>query len=103
MKLDPLISFSVRIIGAHRGAILRSCGSIETQTKEMSEGRSGGHAKSGSIGSSRGSTWLERRQKRHEDRERLRGEEEFGLGEGSDQTHRTMSGASGHGQRDDRD
>ena len=71
--------------------------------KEMSEGSSGGHAESGSIGSSRGSTWRERRQKRHEDRERLRGEEETGLGEGSDQTHQTMSGASGHGQRDDRD
>jgi len=69
----------------------------------MSEGRSGGHAKSGSIGSSRGSTWQERRQKRREDRERLRGEEESGLGEGSNQTHRTMLGASGHGQRDDRD
>ena len=103
MKLGPIISFSARTIGAHRGAILRSCGSIETQMKEMSEGSSGGHAESGSIGSSRGSTWRERRQKRHEDRERLRGEEETGLREGSDQTHQTMSGASGHGQRDDRD
>ena len=102
MKLDPLISFSVRIIGAHRGAILRSCGSTETQTREMSQGCSGGHAESGSIGSSRGSTWLERRQKRHEDRERERREEESSLGEGSHQTHRIMSGASGHGQHDER-
>ena len=69
----------------------------------MFEGRSGGRAQSGSIGSSRGSTWQERRQKGHEDRERLRGEEESGLGEGSDQTHRMMSGVSGHGQYDDRD
>ena len=84
MKLDPLISFSVCIIGAHRGAILRSCGLTETQTREMSQGCSGGHTESGSIGSSRGSTWLERRQKRREDREHLREEEEFGLGEGSD-------------------
>ena len=69
----------------------------------MSEGRSGGHAESGSIGSSRGSTWREIRQKSHEDRERVREEKEFGLGEGSDQTLRTMSGTSGHGQRDGRD
>ena len=90
-------------IGAHRGALLRSCGSTETQTREMSEGRSGRRVQSGSVGSSRGSTWRERRQKGREDRERLRGEEESGLGEGSDQTRRTMSGVSGHGQYDDRD
>ena len=69
----------------------------------MSEGHSGGQAESGSIGSSRGPTWQERRQKRCEDRECVRGEEESGLGEGSDQTHRTMSSALGHGQRDGRD
>ena len=69
----------------------------------MSEGRSGGRTQSGSVGSSRGSMWQERRQKGREDRERLRGEEESGLGEGSNQTHRTMSGVSGHGQYDDRD
>ena len=69
----------------------------------MSEGHSGGQAESGSIGSSRGSTWRERRQKKCEDRERVRGEEESSLGEGSDQTHRTMLRASGHGQRDGRD
>ena len=33
----------------------------------------------------------------------MRGEEEFGLGEGSDQTYRTMSSALGHRQRDGRD
>ena len=55
------------------------------------------------MGSSQDSTWRERRQKRREDRERERREEESGLGEGSDQTHRTMSGASGHGQFDERD
>ena len=69
----------------------------------MSEGRLGGQAESGSIGSSQGSIWQERRQKRREDRERVRGEEESGLGEGSDQTHRMMSSASGHGQCDGRD
>ena len=69
----------------------------------MSEGCLGGQAESGSVGFSRDSTWRERRQKMHEDRERGRGEEESGLGEGSDQTHRTMSGASGHEQRDERD
>ena len=36
-------------------------------------------------------------------RSRGRGEEESSLGEGSNQTHRTMSGASGHEQRDERD
>ena len=69
----------------------------------MSERHSGGRAESGSVGSSRGSTWRERRQKRCKDRERLRGEEESGLGEGSDQTRRTVSGFSGHRQYDDRD
>ena len=49
----------------------------------MSERHSGGHAESGSVGSSRGSTWQERRQKRREDRERELAEEQFGLGEGS--------------------
>ena len=50
----------------------------------MFERRSEGHAKSGSVGSFRDTTWRERRQKRHEDRERVRGEEGSGLGEGSD-------------------
>ena len=103
MRLSPTVSFQACIIGAHRGALLRSYGSIETQIREMSEGRSGGHAQSGSVGSSWGSMWRERRQKGREDRERLRGEEGSSLGEGSDQTRRTMSGVSGHGQYDDRD
>ena len=55
------------------------------------------------MGSSQGSTWRERRQKRHEDREHLQGEAESGLGEGSDQTRRMVSGISGHRQYDDRD
>ena len=69
----------------------------------MSEERSGGRAPSSSIGSSRGSTWRERRQKRRENRKHPRGEERSGLGEGSDQTHRTVSGVSAHRQYDDRD
>ena len=69
----------------------------------MSEGRSGGQAESGSVGSSRDSTCLERRQKRREDKEREHKEEEFGLGKGSDQAHQTMSDASGHEQPDERD
>ena len=103
MRLSLIVSFPARTIGAHRGAHLQSCGSTETQMREMSEGRLGGRAQSGLIGSSRGSTWWERRQKGREDRERLRGEEESGLGKGSDQIHRMMSGISRHGQRDDRD
>ena len=69
----------------------------------MSERHSGGHAKSGSAGSSRGSTWRERRQKRREDQERELAEEQFGLGEGSYQTLRTVSGATGHDQQEERD
>ena len=61
----------------------------------MSERHSGGHAESGSVGSSRGSTWRERRHKRREDRECEQEEEQSGLGDGSYQTHRTISGASG--------
>ena len=67
------------------------------------EGHSGGQAESRSIGSSQGSTWQEKRQKRREDRERVQREEESGLGEGSNQTHQTMSDASEHEQRDGRD
>ena len=47
----------------------------------MSEGRSRDHAESGSVGSSRESTWRERRQKRREDREREQEKEQSGLGE----------------------
>ena len=103
MSSSTTVSFLARTIGAHRGALLRSCGLTETQTREMSEKCSGGRAPSSSIGSSRGSTWKERRQKRREDREHPRGEERSGLGEGSDQTRRTVSGVSAHRQYDDRD
>ena len=103
MSSSPTVSFQARTIGAYCGALLRNCGSTETQIREMSEGCSGGRAQSGSVGSSRGSTWRERRQKGCEDREHLRGEEESSLGGGSDQTRRTVSSVSGHGQYDDRD
>ena len=69
----------------------------------MSEGYFGGHAESGSAGSSRGSTWQERRQKRHEDRERERAEEQSGLREGSYQTLRTVSGTTGYDQHEEMD
>ena len=103
MRSSLIASFLVHTIGTHRGAILRSCGLTETQAREMFEGCLGGQVKSRSVGSSQDSTWRERRQKRHKDRERKRREEESGLGEGLDQTHRTMLGASGHRQRDERD
>ena len=103
MRLSPTVSFQVGTIGAHHRALLRNCGSTEVQISEMSEGHSRGRAQSGSMGSFRGSTWRERRQKGREDRERLRGEEESGLGEGSDQTRRTVSDVSRHRQHDDRD
>ena len=69
----------------------------------MSEGYFGGHVESGSAGSSRGSTWQERRQKRHEDRERERAEEQSGLREGSYQTLRTVSGTTGYDQHEEMD
>ena len=70
---------------------------------KISEGCSRGHAKSRFVGSSRESTWREKRHKRREDREREREEEQSGLGEGSYQTHRIISSASGHGQFNERD
>ena len=69
----------------------------------MPEGNSGGHAESRFAESSRGSTWQERRQKRHEDREHEREEEQSGLREGSYQTLQTVSSAIGHNQYDERD
>ena len=68
----------------------------------MSERRSGSYAESGFMGSARGSTWREQRHKRREDRDREQEEERSGLGEGSYQTHRTVSGASGLRQFDER-
>ena len=69
----------------------------------MSEGWLGSYAESGSGRSSRWSTWWERRQKRCEDREHEQEEEQSSLGEGSYQTHRIISGASGHGRFNERD
>ena len=103
MRASPSTSFFACIIGAVCGDLLQSRGSTETHTREMSERRLGSYAKSGSVGSSRGSTWRERRHKRHEDRDREREEEQSGLGERSYQAHRTMLGALRHGQFDDRD
>jgi len=69
----------------------------------MFEGRSGSYAESDFGRSSQGSTWRERRQKRREDREQEQEEEQSGLGEGSYQTHRKISGTSGRGRCDERD
>ena len=68
----------------------------------MSEDQPGSYAESGFGRSLQGSTWRERRQKRHEDRE-CEEEERSSLGEGSYQTHRAISGASGHGQFNEKD
>ena len=70
---------------------------------KMSERRSRSYAESGSVGSSRGSTWQEQRHKRREDRNHGQGEERSDLGEGLYQTYRIMSGAFGHVQYDERD
>ena len=70
---------------------------------KISEGCSGDHVESRSIGSSRGSTWQERRQKRREDRERKREEEQSALGEGLYQTFQTVSSAMEHERHDERD
>ena len=69
----------------------------------MSDRRSESYVESGSVGASRGSTLWEKRHKRREDRECERDKEWSGLEEGSYQTHRTMSGASGYGQFDEKD
>ena len=67
----------------------------------MSGGQSGSYAESGSGRSSWGSTQRERRQKRREDREYEEGQ--FGLGEWSFQTYRTMFDASGRNLFNKRD
>ena len=69
----------------------------------MSKRHSGGHAESGSVRSSRGSSWRERKQKEREDREPDRQEEMSGTGGGSYQTQRTVSGATRYRQRVERD
>ena len=68
-KPGPLKGVWVRIIGVICGNLLRSCGSAEIHTGEMFKRHFGSYAKSGFGRSSRGSTWQERRQKRHEDKE----------------------------------
>ena len=69
----------------------------------MSEGCSGDHAESGSVGSSRGSTWQERRQKRREDKERKREKEQSGLEKRLYQTLQMISGAIEHGRFEEKD
>ena len=68
----------------------------------MFKGQLRSYAKSGSGRSLRGSTWRERRQKRHEDREHEE-EGQSGLGEGSFQMYWTMFGALGCNRFDRRD
>ena len=93
-----------RTIGAVCGNLLQSCGLARTRVEgKMFEEHFGGHAECKSAGSSRGSTWRERRQKRHEDQERELAKGQFGLGEGSYQTLRTVLGAIKHDQHDERD
>ena len=83
---------------------MQNCGLVGTRVEgKMSNGHSRGLAESGSAGSSWGSTWRERRQKRREDREFEQVEEQSCLGEGSYQTLRTVSGATGHDQQEERD
>jgi len=92
----------VRTIGAVCRDFLQSCGSVETHAREMSGRHSEGFAESGSVGSSRGCTWREQRQKRRGDRGHEE-EERSGIEEGLYQTHWTISGALGFGQFDKRD
>ena len=68
----------------------------------MFGGQLGSYVESGSGRSSRGSTWLEGRQKRHEDKNHEE-EGQSGLGEGSVQTYWTMSDVSGRNRFDKRD
>ena len=99
VRLSPLIQLRGCTISAVCGNLLRSCDLVGTRVEgKMSEGHSGGHAESGSTGFSRGSTWWEWRQKRRENRERERAEEQSGLGKGSYQTLRMVSGATRHDQ-----
>ena len=71
--------------------------------REMSKGWSRSYAESGSKRSSRGSTWREKRYKRHEDRDHEQEDEQSGLGERSNQTRWIVSGASEHERFDERD
>ena len=69
----------------------------------MFERHSGDHVGTGSEGSSRGSSWRERRQKEREDRRHDQLEVMSSMGEGSYQTQRTVSGAMGRRQREEWD
>ena len=103
-RLSPGIQLWGRTIGAVCGNLLQSCGLAGTRVEgKMSEEHFGGHAECKSARSSRGSTWRERRQKRHEDQERELAKGQSGLGEGSYQTLRTVLGAMEHDQHDERD
>ena len=93
----------VPTIGAVYGNLLQSYGLVETHPQKMSGRHPEGSAESGSVGLSQGSTWQERRRKRHKDKECEHGEEESGLREGSYQTNRAATGASGHRLLDERD
>ena len=83
----------MRIIGAVCEDLLQSRDLAETHAQKMFGRRSEGSVDSGLMGSSRGSTWRERRQKGREDREREQEEEQSGLGEGSYQTNWAVSNA----------
>ena len=69
----------------------------------MSERHLGDHVETESVGSSRGSSWRERRQKEREDREYDQRKEMSDIGEGSYQTQRTVSSATGRRQKEERD
>ena len=90
VRTGPSTLSLVCTIGIVCGNLLQSCGSTETHSREMSEGHSGSYVESAFGGSSRGSTWWERRHKRHEDRDREWEEERSSLGEGLYQTHPTI-------------
>ena len=69
----------------------------------MSGRHSGSYAKSGSRGSSRGSSWREMRYKRDEDQRYKQEEEHFGPGERSFQAYQSMLDAFEHEHFDKRD
>ena len=95
MRTSPLASFLACKIGVVYRNLLQSCGSTETHAQKMFERHLGSYVENASGGSSRGSTWRERRHKRREDKDREQKGERSGLREGSYQTHWTMSGALG--------
>ena len=80
-------------IGTVYGDLLQRHGSAVTYEQKMSGRQAEGFVESGSVGSSRESTWRERRQKRCEDREREHEEEQSGLGKGSYEMNQIVSNA----------